>query len=64
MVFESNKARELLKEFGLEDRMVDNNSANDKLYEEIDYTKVNKLINLKRDVSINLIKKYILSEKI
>lgn len=59
VTYESNKARQLLEELGIEDRMVDSDSAIQVIEKAVDYKKVNKIIEEKRKKSIEYLERYI-----
>lgn len=59
VAYYSNKARQLLEEFGLESRMVDSDNALDVIEQKINYDNVDELIKIKRKVSIEYLEKFI-----
>lgn len=59
VTYNSNKARQLLEELKLELRMVDSDNALDLIEKEIDYTNVDKIIDIKRKASIDYLEKFI-----
>lgn len=59
VTYNSNKARQLLEEIGLDARMVDSDNALDVIEKKIDYSKVDSLIESKRKKSIEYLEKFI-----
>ena len=62
VMYESKKGYQLLEEFGLESRKVTSENALDIIKQDIDYIKVDNLINRKRKESIEFLEKYIPGE--
>lgn len=59
VTYNSNKARQLLEEFELENRMVDSDNALEEIEKKIDYSRVDSLINSKRKKSTDYLEKFI-----
>lgn len=59
VTYNSNKARQLLEELGLEARMVDSDNALDVIEKKINYKKVDSIIDSKRKKSIEYLEAFI-----
>lgn len=59
VMYESKKGFQLLEEFGLESRKVTSDNALEIVNQAIDYSKVDEIINKKRDSSIKFLEKYV-----
>jgi len=62
VMYESKKGFQLLEEFGLESRKVTSDNALEVVNQSIDYSKVEEIVNKKRDSSIKFLEKYIPEE--